>query len=215
MEAMSSYFARMVRQRRADPGDDLVSRLLAVDWGEESLTDAEIVSMSVAVIFAGHETTVNLLGNGMLALLGDAADQRERLAADPDGLAELATEELLRFDSPAQHIGRAVLEECELGGRRLAVGDAVVAVLGSANRDDTVFGPTADRVDVGRNPNPHVAFGQGRHVCPGARLARLEGRIAFPRLVQRFPAMRLGSRPPVHRPTAVLRGLEHLPVVLR
>lgn len=213
---MTDYFDELVRSRRGGDGDDLVSRLLSVDWGDESLTHAEIVSLSVAIIFAGHETTVNLLGNGMLALLHPAhAGELARLAADPMGLAELAVEELLRFDSPAQHIARAVLEDCDLGGRRLHEGDALVVVLGSANRDEAVFGSTADRVDVGRDPNPHLAFGQGRHVCPGARVARLEGRIAFPRLAERFPAMRLGDTAPTRRPTAVFRGLQELPVRLR
>jgi cytochrome P450 len=211
---MNAYFADLVAERIAHPGDDLISRLLAVEeWGEERLTPREIVELSTAVIFAGHETTVNLLSSGLLALLSDDAERR-RFAADPTNLAESAVEEFLRFDSPAQLIGRAVIEPCELGGRQLAAGDTVVVVIGSANRDEAVFGDTADRLDTGRQPNPHIAFGVGRHFCPGARLGRLEGRIAFPQLLERFPDIRLGDEPPTRRATAVFRGLERLPVVL-
>ncbi|MCC6434843.1 MAG: cytochrome P450 [Acidimicrobiales bacterium] len=215
LRSLTSYFDMLVQRRVSEPGEDLLSRLLAIDFGDESLSHSEIVSLAAGVIFAGHETTVNLIGNGVLALLQDDRTQWERLVADPEGLAVTATEELLRFDSPAQHIARAVLDDCEFAGRELHQGDALVMVLGSANRDAAAFGPDADRLDLGRDPNPHLAFGFGRHLCPGARLARLEGRIAFPRLAQRFPSMRLGKTSPTRRPTAVFRGLEHLPVVLR
>jgi cytochrome P450 len=212
--AMRGYFSELVAARIADPGDDLISRLLAVDeFGADGLTEREIVELSVAVMFAGHETTVNLLSNGVLALLDDDAE-RERFANDPWGLAEPAVEEFLRFDSPAQFIARAVIEPTELGGQRLQPGAALVQVLGSANRDEAVFGDRADHLDVGRTPNLHIAFGVGRHFCPGSRLGRLEGRIAFPRLFERFPDLRLAATPPVRRPTAVFRGLERLPVVL-
>jgi pimeloyl-[acyl-carrier protein] synthase len=214
LSVMNAYFAELVAERIAAPGDDLISRLLALDeWGDERLTPREIVELSVAVIFAGHETTVNLLSNGLLALLSDDAERR-RFATNPTGLAESAVEEFLRFDSPAQLIGRAVTEPCDLGGRELAAGDTLVIVVGSANRDEAVFGDSADRLDIGRHPNPHIAFGVGRHFCPGARLGRLEGRIAFPRLLERFPDMSIGEEPPTRRPTAVFRGLERFPVVL-
>jgi cytochrome P450 len=212
--SMRGYFADLVASRIVDPGDDLISRLLAVDeFGAEGLTEREVVELSVAVMFAGHETTVNLLSNGVLALLSDPAE-RDRFVEDPRGLAEPAVEEFLRFDSPAQFIARAVVEPTELGGRTLRPGDALVQVLGSANRDEAVFGDTADRLDVGRVPNLHVAFGVGRHFCPGSRLGRLEGRIAFPRLFERFPRLRLADTPPTRRPTGVFRGLERLPVRL-
>jgi cytochrome P450 len=211
--SMRGYFADLVAQRIADPGDDLISRLLAVDeFGADGLIEREVVELAVAVMFAGHETTVNLLSNGVLALLDDDAE-RERFVNDPWGLAEPAVEEFLRFDSPAQFIARAVIEPTELGGQRLQPGDALVQVLGSANRDDAVFDP-ADRLDIGRAPNLHIAFGVGRHFCPGSRLGRLEGRIAFPRLLERFPDLRRAATPPVRRPTAVFRGLERLPVIL-
>jgi len=212
---MREYFADLVAQRVADPGDDLISRLLAVDdFGDAGLTPREIVELSVAVMFAGHETTVNLLSNGILALLSDEAE-RDRFAADPWGLAEPAVEEFLRFDSPAQFIARAVIEPTELGGKQLRPGDALVQVLGSANRDEAVFGDAAERLDIGRIPNLHIAFGVGKHFCPGSRLGRLEGRIAFPRLLERFPDLHLAPTPPTRRQTAVFRGLERLPVIIR
>jgi cytochrome P450 len=212
--AMRGYFSELVASRIADPGDDLISRLLAVEeFGADGLSEREIVELSVAVMFAGHETTVNLLSNGILALLSDDGE-RQRFARDPGALADSAVEEFLRFDSPAQFIGRAVIEPTELGGKALQPGDALIQMLGSANRDEAVFGDTAECLDIGRVPNLHIAFGVGRHFCPGSRLARLEGRIAFPRLLERFPDMQLGDTPPTRRSTAVFRGLEHLPVVL-
>jgi cytochrome P450 len=211
---MRGYFTELVESRVATPGDDLISRLLAVDdFGDDGLTPPEVVELSVAVIFAGHETTVNLLSNGVLALLSDDAE-RQRFTQDPSGLADSAVEEFLRFDSPAQLIARAVIEPTELGGKRLQPGDALVQVLGSANRDEAVFGDTSDRLDVGRVPNLHIAFGVGKHFCPGSRLGRLEGRIAFPRLFERFPDLHLADTPPTRRHTAVFRGLERLPVEL-
>lgn len=211
--SMRGYFADLVAARVADPGDDLISRLLAVeDFGEDGLTEREVVELSVAVMFAGHETTVNLLSNGVLALLSDD-EQRQRFVDDPWTLAESAVEEFLRFDSPAQFIARAVVEPTELGGKQLAPGQALVQVLGSANRDETVF-DHADHLDIGRIPNLHIAFGVGRHFCPGSRLGRLEGRIAFPLLLERFSRLRLAGTPPTRRRTAVFRGLERLPVTL-
>jgi cytochrome P450 len=208
----SAYFGAMVAARRADPGDDLVSRMLVADLRAEPLSDDEVVSLCTTLIFAGHETTTNLIGNGMLALLQDP-DQHERLAADPDGLAESAVEEFLRFDSPAQMISRTVAEPTELGGVDLAPGETVLGVIGSANRDEAEFGPTADRLDVGRKPNYHLAFGLGHHFCPGAKLSRLEARAAIPVLLRRLPGLRLAADEPwAYRPTAVLRGLERLPV---
>lgn len=213
--SMRDYFGKLVAARVADPGDDLISRLLAVDdFGDDGLTEREVVELAVAVMFAGHETTVNLLSNGVLALLSDD-EQRQRFAADPWTLAEPAVEEFLRFDSPAQFIARAIVEPTELGGQQLTPGQALVQVLGSANRDEAVFGDGADRLDIGRIPNLHIAFGVGRHFCPGSRLGRLEGRIAFPRLLDRFPNLRLADSPPVRRRTAVFRGLERLPVTLK
>ena len=207
----SAYFGAMVAARRADPGDDLVSRMLAADLRAEPLSDEEAASLCTTLIFAGHETTTNLIGNGMLALLRDPG-QYERLAADPEVLAETAVEEFLRFDSPAQMISRTVAEPTALGGVELSPGDTVLGVIGSANRDEAEFGPTAHQLDVGRTPNYHLAFGLGHHFCPGAKLSRLEARVAIPALLRRLPGLRLADEPWAYRPTAVLRGLEALPV---
>ena len=211
--SMRGYFADLVAARIADPGEDLISRLLAVDeFGDDGLTPGEVVELSVAVMFAGHETTVNLLSNGVLALLSDDAE-RDRFVHDPWALAEPAVEEFLRFDSPAQFIARAVIEPTELGGRQLRPGDALVQVLGSANRDEAVFDdtPTASTSDGCRTSTSHSAWG-GTSARVAARPTR--GPHRFPRLFERFPDMRLAATPPTRRPTAVFRGLEHLPVVL-
>lgn len=209
--AFNDYFLALVRERRADPGDDLVSRLVAADHRGEHLTDDELVMLASTLIFAGHETTVNLIGNGMNALLRDP-EQRARLVEAPEARAESAVEEFLRYDSPAQLISRACVTPTEVAGLEVDAGESVVAVLGSANRDPAEFGPTADRLDVDRNPNWHLAFGLGHHFCPGAQLSRVEGRAAIPALLRRYPNIRLAEAPPVWRPTAVLRGLERLPV---
>lgn len=220
-DAFAGYFGDLVADRRRRPGDDLVSRML--DAGltdgrgvpyDAPLTDDEIVGLCTTLIFAGHETTTNLLGNGVLALLRHPAQHR-RLVADPRGLAETAVEELLRFDSPAQMISRTVIAETTFGDQVLRPGDAVLGVIGSANHDEAEFGSDADELDVGRTPNYHLAFGLGRHFCPGARLSRLEARVALPALLERFPDLRLADGdPPAYRPTAVLRGLERLPVTV-
>ena len=220
-DAFAGYFGDLVAERRRRPGDDLVSRMLdaaltdsrGVPY-EAPLTDDEIVGLCTTLIFAGHETTTNLLGNGVLALLRHPAQHR-RLVADPRGLAETAVEELLRFDSPAQMISRTVIAETMFGDHVLHPGDAVLGVIGSANHDEAEFGPDADELDVGRAPNYHLAFGLGRHFCPGARLSRLEARVALPALLERLPDLRLADGdPPLYRPTAVLRGLERLPVTV-
>jgi cytochrome P450 len=209
LQDLSGYFFRAVEERRGARGDDLIHRLLAAQHRGERFSELEVVVMCSTLVFAGHETTVNLIGNGMLALLR-RSDELDRLRAEPARI-ESAVEELLRFDSPAQLISRTALVDFELRGQRIRAGDVVLASLGSANRDPAVFSEP-DRLDVAREPNPHVAFGLGTHFCPGAQLSRLEARAAIPALLRRFPALRLADAPPVRRRTAVLRGLEHLPV---
>jgi cytochrome P450 len=212
-DQFSAYFSALIDQRRRQPGDDLISRMLEADLGADALDDAELTSLCTTLIFAGHETTTNLLGNGMLALLRSPGELG-RLVDDPHGLAETAVEELLRFDSPAQMISRTVVEETSFGDAVLRPGESVLGVIGSANHDEAEFGPSAELLDVGRSPNYHLAFGLGRHFCPGARLSRLEGRVALPALLERLPDLRLADEPPVFRPTIVLRGLETLPVTI-
>ena len=209
LHELGAYFFQLVQERRGTPGDDLVRRLLVAEHHGDRLTELEVVAMCTALVFGGHETTVNLLGNGLLALLRAPRELR-RLQDDPT-LVGSAVEELLRFDSPAQFISRTVRVDFELRGRRLAAGDSVMAAIGAANRDPEVF-EEPDRLDLGRAPNPHLAFGLGTHFCPGAQLSRLEARTAIPALLRRFPALRPGHAPPVRRPTVVLRGLERLPV---
>jgi cytochrome P450 len=207
-DALDDYLAGIVARRRADPGDDLISALVAVDEGDDALSEGELVTMCALLLVAGHETTVNLIGNGVLALLRDPT-QLERLRREP-ALAASAVEELLRYCSPVQWTSRVALTEVELDGRRIAADQAVIGVLAAANRDPAVFADP-DLLDVGRNPNPHVAFGRGIHFCLGAPLARLEGQIVLPALLRRFPDLRLAGEPE-SRPTWVLRGLSRLPV---
>lgn len=207
------YLEEVAAERRHAPRDDLISQLVAVSETDTGhLSDDEVVGVAITLLFAGHETTVNLIGNGTLALLRNP-EQLERFRHDPD-LVGTAIEELLRYESPAQIISRTVDEDLELDGHHLRRGDAAVALLGAANRDPEVF-DDPDRLDIGRAPNPHVAFGQGLHFCLGAPLTRMETEVAFPALVRRFPRLRLATERPEWRDTAVLRGLRRLPVRLR
>ena len=211
LREIGAYFYGLLQERRSTAGDDLVRRLLGAEHHGDQLSELEVVAMCTGLVFGGHETTVNLLGNGMLALLRHPG-QLEALRSDP-GLIDAAVEELLRYDSPAQFISRTALVDFELRGKRIAAGDSVLASLGAANRDPSVFADP-DRLDAGRTPNPHLAFGLGTHFCPGAQLSRIEARAAIPGLLRRFPALQLGDSPPVRHRTAVLRGLESLPLRL-
>lgn len=206
---MGTYFYQLVLAHQGTAGEDLVHRLLHAEHHGDRLSELEVVAMCTALVFGGHETTVNLLGNGMLSLLRHP-DQLERLRDEP-ALIEPAVEELLRFDSPAQFISRTVAVDFEWRGQPLRTGDAMLASLGAANRDPAAF-DAPHRLDLARSPNPHLAFGLGTHFCPGAQLSRIEARAALPALLRRFPTLRLADHPPVRRQTAVLRGLEHLPV---
>ena len=207
-EGMGAYVASLVKKRTKKPGDDLISRMLEAE-DDDALTPGEVTQLCTLLVFAGHETTTNLIGNGMLALLHAPEQLAALRAADPAGM-RTATEELLRFDSPAQMINRAVMTDTKIGGVELRSGDSVVAVLGAANRDPDRF-VRPDELDVTRHPNPHLAFGQGVHFCLGAALSRREAQIAVPALLEHFRDLQLAA-PPVWRPTAVLRGLESLPL---
>jgi pimeloyl-[acyl-carrier protein] synthase len=209
-DAITGYLTDLLAQRRAAPGDDLLSALLAVQDGGDRISPAEVVSLAMLLLIAGHETTVNLIGNGTLALLR-APDQLELLRQSP-GLIPGAVDELLRFDSPVQISQRIVLDDMELAGRPVRAGDEIVLVLGAANRDPAVFADPA-RLDVTRpDAHRHVAFGGGIHHCLGAALARLEGQVAFTALLGRLGPLQLAG-PPVRRPTFTLRGLASLPVL--
>jgi cytochrome P450 len=210
-EAFLEYFETLIERRRRDPGDDLLSALIAAEEGGDRLTETELLATGLFLLIAGHETTVNLIGNGTLALLRNR-DELERLRADPD-LDQNAIEELLRFDSPVTFTQRITLEEYQLGDVTIPARQQVIPILAAANHDPTAFAEP-DRLDLGReNANRHLAFGGGHHFCLGAALARLEGQVAIPTLVRRFPNMELDGTPE-RRDTFTLRGLTHLPVTI-
>ncbi len=207
--AMSDYFERLVPQRRRAPGDDLVSRLLRAETAGDIRSGAELPAQCAMLLFAGHETTRNLLGNGVQALLAHP-DQWQRLQREP-GLLPSAVRELLRHDSPVQYTGRRVATELVLQGQRLRRGDLVVALIASANRDPARY-LHADRVDITRRPGGLLSFGAGPHVCIGAGLTLMEAEIVFGRLLGRFPRLRLVDERPRWCGNAVYRGLSVLPV---
>ena len=203
---MGGYLAGLLQRKRAEPADDLTSELLA---RPHDLTDPELVGTLLLLLVAGHETTMNLIGNGLLALLTHPA-QLARLRHEP-GLIVDAVEELLRFDSPVAHaVPRYAAEDLEIGGVKIAAGSTVLLALGSANHDMTLV----DGLDVSRLPSRHLAFGHGPHYCLGAPLARLEGQVAFRTLLRRLP--RLALAVPANslrwRTSLTMRGLVELPV---
>ena len=210
--ALRGYLRELIADRRAHPIGDLLTALIAAEDEGHQLSEDELVSMCVLLLVAGHETTVNLIANGLVALLRDP-EALAGLKAEP-GLAGSAVEELLRYDSPVQFTSRHALADLDLGGCRVRAGETVVAVLGAANRDPAQF-PDPDRLDLARQPNRHVAFGGGIHFCLGAPLARMEARIAIPALLARLPSLELGPGPPTRRDTVTLRGLASLPVTFR
>ena len=206
--AFDAYFRPIVEARRTAPRNDIVSALArAQDDGR--LNKRETLNMLRLLLSAGNETSTNLIGNGMLALLRHP-EQLERLRDDPS-LIPAAVEELLRFDSPVQADLRRVLADCEVNGVALRKRDNVVLLLGAANRDPGVF-DDPDRLDVGRSQGAHLSFGRGIHHCLGAALARLEGRIVVEMLLERFPRMSLLGERPRFRKGLVLRSLQSLPV---
>ena len=207
--AFDAYFRPIVEARRAEPRDDIVSALARVEDDGGHLTERETLNMLRLLLIAGNETAVNLIGNGMLALLRHP-EQLQRLRNDPS-LIPAAVEELLRFDSPIQTDVRRVLADCEVNGLALRKRDNVVLLLGAANRDPDVF-EDPDRLDVGRSQGPHLSFGRGIHHCLGAPFARLEGRIVLEMLLDRFPRIGLLAERPRFRKGIVLRGLESLTV---
>ncbi|HEY7199614.1 MAG TPA: cytochrome P450 [Candidatus Dormibacteraeota bacterium] len=209
-EALNDYLNGIIAERRRQPAADLITGLIAAEEEGDALGHGELVAMCNLLLVAGHETTVSLIAGGTLALLRHP-DQLDRLRREPP-LARTAVEELLRFVPPVQWTGRVAMEELEIGDRRISPGQSVVGILAAANRDPEVF-PDPDRLDLGRDPNPHVAFGRGIHFCLGAPLARLEAQIALPMLLARFPALREAGTPEP-RPTWNLRGLARLPVAL-
>ena len=208
-KAFDAWLRPVLERRAAAPGDDVVSALVQARDEGGRLSEREALNMLRLLVVAGNETAANLIGNGMLALLRSPGQLR-RLREDP-GLIPAAVDELLRFDSPVQTDFRRVLADCEVNGFPLRARDNVVLSLGAANRDPAAFADP-DRLDVGRNQGSHLAFGRGIHHCVGAALARLEGRIAFEMLLERFARIELLDRRPRFRSGIVLRGLESLMV---
>ncbi|MEY2431429.1 MAG: hypothetical protein QOC92_1154, partial [Acidimicrobiaceae bacterium] len=209
-----NYFNSLFEERRANPQDDLLSGLLAVEDGGDVLSEEEMRSIVLLLFLAGHETTVNLIGNGLFALM-QHRDQWERLCGDPEGLKASAVEELLRFDGPVHVTGRVATEDLEIAGQRFPKQSQVVALLAAANRDPERFSDP-DRLDIGREDNQHLTFSHGIHYCLGAALARLEGQVVFSTLAQRFPDMQLAvlADEIEYREHFVLRGLKALPVTV-
>jgi cytochrome P450 len=208
------YIRKLIERRRASPQDDMISALVAAEEAGDKLNEEELLGMIFLLLVAGHETTVNLIATGTLALLQNP-EQLERLRRDP-ALIGPAVEELLRFTSPVEMgTERVMREDLTLAGTTIPKGDMLVAAIGSANRDETQF-KDPDTLDLGREPNKHLAFGLGIHYCLGAPLARLEGQIALQSMVERLPRLRL-ARPAESlrwRRGALLRGLRALPVMV-
>ncbi len=203
------YLREVVAQRRRQPQDDLISALVMAEDEGDTFTEEELYSMCVLLIFAGHETTTNLIGNGILALLNNP-DQLAKLRHDPS-LIEAAIEEIIRYDGPVQSTARTALEPLEIGGKHIAKGDRISLTLGAANRDPAQF-TDPDRMDITRPDIRHVGFGFGIHFCLGSALARMESRLAIGTVVERMPELNLESTNLVWRDNPVLRGLISLPV---
>ena len=207
---LTEYLRGIIAHRRTEPREDLISALVAVEEEGDRFNEAELFSMCILLLVAGHETTTNLIGNGLLALLRHP-HQLDKLREDP-AMIETAVEEFLRYDSPVQSTGRIAMEEMEIGGRRIAEGERVSIMMGAANRDPEQF-PDPDRLDVNRQENRHVGFGFGIHFCLGSALARMEGQITINTVLQRMPGIRLASQELEWRFNPVFRGLKSLPVV--
>jgi cytochrome P450 len=213
MTEFVAYLRELFERRRAEPREDLISALLQAEDAGDVLTEQELFSMVVLLIVAGHETTVNLIGNAVAALL-QQPEQRALLARDPT-LVPQAVEELLRYDGPVERaLNRWCATDVELGGQTIHRGESVIVMLGSANRDPQRF-PDAEILDIARSDLKHVAFGRGSHYCLGAPLARLEAEIALATLLRRLPGLRLeiASDELRWRPVPLFRSLLALPVV--
>jgi cytochrome P450 len=207
--ALAEYFRELIAERRAAPRDDMLSALIAAEEAGDTLNEEELLATCILLLVAGHETTVNLIGNGMLALLRHPAELRK--LRDNPRLIGSAVEELLRFDGPVQRTARIPSEDITIGGQTIGKGEMVMPFLGAADRDPTQF-PDPDRLDITRSDNRHIAFGMGIHFCLGAPLARMEGQIAINTLLARLPRLTLATDQPRFRQSLTLRGLEALPV---
>lgn len=204
-QEFADYVHALMEKRKLEPQNDLITELTQVHEAGDRLSTHELIATCVLLLNAGHEASVNGFGNGMVSLLQNDS-QRELLFSNPDQYSETAIEEFLRFDSPLQYFERTATSDIEISGVEIRQGQKIVSLLGSANRDETVFS-NANQFEVSRNPNPHIGFGAGIHFCIGAPLARLEMSVSLPALLKRFPNLELAQEP-IRRPTFSLRGYE-------
>ena len=211
MGQLFEYFQKLIAARRAEPRDDLLSVLAEAEIDEHRLTDEDLLNFAFLLLVAGNETTRNLIALGTLALISHP-DQRRLLVENP-ALIPGAVEEMLRWNSPVVHMARTAAADVEIRGQRIAEGDVVVMLYGSANRDEDVFGSDSEEFKVTRHPNPHIAFGCGEHSCVGAQLARLEATVMFEELLGRFPKLELVGDVDRMRATMV-PGVKRMPVRL-
>jgi hypothetical protein len=208
---LTDFFRQTVAERRRNKGTDLISLLIDIEEEGEVLTEEELYAQCIALLFAGHETTRNLIGNGMYTLLQHPQETAE-LREEPE-MIRTAVEELLRYESPVQFTARVLKEDIEICGQRIPKKWSILCMLGAANRDPKRF-DEPNRLDLKRLNNQHLAFSAGPHACIGGQLARLEGQVALLNLVQRFPKMKLTGPRPEWASTFGFRGLKSLPVVL-
>ncbi|MFM1785336.1 MAG: hypothetical protein RLZZ108_360 [Actinomycetota bacterium] len=205
----AEYVRGLMEERKRNPGTDLISDLAAVEEDGQKLNAQELIATCVLLLNAGHEASVNGFGNGFVAML-KRPEQHALLVQDPFGLASSAVDEFVRFDAPLHLFERTATADVEIGGVLVKEGQKIAALLGSANRDETVF-DRADQMDITRDPNPHIGFGAGIHFCIGAPLARMEMSTSLPALIAKYPKLELAAEP-VRRPGFVLRGYESVPL---
>jgi len=207
----AEYVRTLMLQRKANPGEDLISELASVEEAGEKLNTQELIATCVLLLNAGHEASVNGFGNGIVAAL-EREDQAQLLRENPRAVTDTAIEEFLRFDAPLQLFERTATQDTEVGGITVLEGQKIASLLGSANRDESIF-ENQEQLDLTRENNPQIGFGAGIHFCLGAPLARLELSVSLPMLFERFPAIQL-AQVPIRRATFVLRGYETIPVKL-
>jgi cytochrome P450 len=205
----ADYVRDLAESRKKTPGQDLISDLASVEENGEKLNMHELVATCVLLLNAGHEASVNAFGNGMVAAL-QRPDQVQLLRQSPREITNTALEEFMRFDAPLHLFERTATADTELGGVHIKEGQKIAALIGSANRDESVFS-APETMDLTRDPNPHIGFGAGIHFCLGAPLARLEMSVSLPALWEKYPTMQLAAEP-VRRPTFVLRGYESVAI---
>ena len=205
----AEYVRDLAEYRKTNPGQDLITDLAMVEENGEKLNSHELVATCVLLLNAGHEASVNAFGNGMVAVL-KSPEQITLLRDNPRGVTDTALEEFMRFDAPLHLFERTATVDTEVGGVKIEQGQKIAALIGSANRDATVF-ENPDEMDLTRDPNPHIGFGAGIHFCLGAPLARLEMSVSLPALWEKYPTMSLASEP-IRRPTFVLRGYESVAI---